>query len=141
VKYGEAAKAAPAPLEQTNTAAASATAPATAAARPGATPGKAKAKPKAPIKLLKGVTTSRRAGVITSDVRVTAGAGVMSIRATLLDDGVEVARAAKLLRGKAGVRLHLRELRTVSVGTYDLRLTLTDRKGKRHVSSRRVTLR
>jgi hypothetical protein len=153
VRLATAQQEAPEPLAHTNTTASQPPAPAgapaggPAAAAPPAVAvtkttraAKAKAK-KAPPKLLHGVTVARRGGEITSDVRVAAHQGVMSVRATLLRDGVEHARAARLLRGKAGVRLHLRQLRATPAGHYDLRVTVTDRKGRRTVTTHRVTLR
>jgi hypothetical protein len=137
VRLATAQQEAPAPLEHTNTAAA---APAVPSVKVTKTTKAAKAKAK-PLKLLQGVTIARRGGEITTDVRVVAHQGVMSVRATLLRDGVEHARAARLLRGKAGVRLHLRQLRATPPGHYDLRTTVTDRRGRRTVTVRRVTLR
>lgn len=131
----------PEPMAHTNAEAA-----APAAAAPGSAPAAPAVKvtkaPKAkPLKLLRGVTLARRGGGITADVRVAAHQGVMSVRATLLRDGLEHARAARMLRGKAGVRLHLRTLRATPAGHYDLRVTVTDRRGRRTVTTRRVTLR
>jgi hypothetical protein len=141
VRLATARQEAPAPLEHTNTAtAAPAATPPAPSVKVTKTTKAAKAKAK-PLKLLQGVTIARRGGEITTDVRVAAHQGVMSVRATLLRDGVEHARAARLLRGKAGVRLHLRELRATPPGRYDLRMTVTDRRGKRTVTVRRVTLR
>jgi hypothetical protein len=117
----------------------------TAAAQPAAT-GKVSArrttvKPK-PKPLIQHAGLARRGGVLACDVRVAPHRGVISVRATLLRrDGMPVARAARLVRGKVALRLNLRELLAVRPGEYDLRLTVTDVQGKRHVSVRRVTVR
>ncbi|MCU1677347.1 MAG: hypothetical protein JWM93_2105 [Frankiales bacterium] len=148
VRLASAANQAPEPMERTNTAA---TAPAVAGAA-GATSSaetaakakakaKGKAKTKKPVKLLQAAYVARRGGALTCDVRLAPGRGVISVRGTLLRDGVEVARAARMVRGRAGVRLNLREMAPVAAGGYDLRVTVTDRGGKRHVSTRRVTVR
>lgn len=135
VRVASAVGEAPQPMERSN--AAATVAPAAAAAT-GGDPGK---KAKAKIKLVQSARVVRRGDVLTSDVRVAAGRGIVSVRATLLRDGVEYARAGRLLRGRVGVRLTLRELRVTAPGTYDLRVTVTDRHGKRTKSLRSVTVR
>lgn len=137
VRLATASEQAPAPLAHTN--AAVATAPAAAAAP--ARSGRAGTQAHRPVKLVRSAGLARRAGILTCDVRVAPHHGLVSARATLLRDGVEYARAARLLRGKAGVRLNMRELRKVPAGEYDLRVTVTDVRGRRTVTTRRATVR
>jgi hypothetical protein len=70
-----------------------------------------------------------------------AGTGLVSVRAELLRDGVEHARAARRLKGRAGIRLHLREVLPTPLGSgYRLKIIVTGRHGRRTSSTRRVTV-
>jgi hypothetical protein len=97
------------------------------------------AKPRA--RLVELATVARRAGILTADVRVAAEAGIVSVRATLFHGRVEYARAGRLLRGRRGLRLSLRELRPVAAGDYVLHVTTTDHQGRHVLTEKRVTLR
>jgi hypothetical protein len=142
-----AARRAPAPLALPAAAspAALATAPVAptpAAAAPArATPGAARTKPAASPRPADSATVARRGGILTADLRVAGVTPVVSVRASLTRGPVEYARAGRLLRGHLALRLPLRELRPVTPGTYELRLTWTEGSGRRVVTHRRVTLR
>ena len=84
---------------------------------------KTRAGPGAHVPPVEFATMARRGGVLTADVRVAATAGIVSVRATLFDGRVEYARAGRLLRGRRGLRLNLRELRPVTPGDYVLHVT------------------
>jgi hypothetical protein len=99
----------------------------------------AKTKPHGPLVELAAV--ARRAGVLSADVRVSATAGVVSVRTTLFHGTVEYARAGRLLRGRRALRLPLRELRTVGAGDYMLHVTTTDHRGRHVLTEKRVTVR
>jgi hypothetical protein len=144
VRLASAQQDAPEPLSISNDAVAAAppvpvtvTVPAASAT----TKAKAKAKPKKRAKLVQSATISRRGGVLTADIRIAAGRGSVSVRAALMRDDVEYARAGRLLRGRHGIRLNLRELRRTPAGAYELRVVVTDQHGKRTQTTRRVTLR
>jgi hypothetical protein len=146
VRLASALQNAPEPMALSNAVAA---APPVAARASPATPGagatvpataKAGAKPK-PAKLVQSALLSRRGGELTVDVRVAAGRGLVSVRAILLRDGVEHARAARRLKGRAGIRLHLREVLPTPLGSgYQLKIVVTDRHGRRTSSTRHVTV-
>ncbi len=137
-----AARRAPGPLAVP----AAAPAPLPAAALPPA-PGDApsapapRAKPAASPGPADSATVARRGGILTADLRLAGGTPVVSVRASLTRGPVEYARAGRLLRGHLALRLPLRELRPVTPGTYELRLTWTEGSGRRVVTHRRVTLR
>ena len=146
VRLAVALQDAPEPMQETNRAAAQA--PAAAAPAPAAVAGITATAPasaqrtqkKKAVKLVQSAHLARRGGLLTVDVRVASGRGLVSVRATLLHDGVEHARAARRLKGRVGVRLNLREVQHTPPGGYSLRITVTDRNGKRTSSLRRVTV-
>jgi hypothetical protein len=151
VRLASAMQEAPEPMAAVNAAAAAAPSPADAgvpAGTPSTPAATATATAKAatpaakqpPAKLVQSALLTRRGGELTVDVRVAAGRGLISVRAVLLRDGFEHARAARRLKGKVGVRLHLREVRRTAAGAYDLRIIVTDRNGKRTRTVRRVTV-
>jgi hypothetical protein len=86
-------------------------------------------------------TVAERGGELTADVRVPPEQGIVSVRGRLLRDGVEYARAGRLLRGRHGIRLVLRRLRRVAPGVYVLHVTTRDVRGRRRTTRRRVTIR
>ncbi len=129
-----AARQAPAPL------AVPAAGAAPAAVTP-ASPGPTRAKPASRPHLTDTATVARRGGILTADLRVADGTPVVSVRASLTRGAVEYARAGRLLRGHAAIRLPLRERRPVTPGTYELRLTWTEGSGRQVATHRRVTLR
>lgn len=144
VSLGAAAKLAPSPLADSNTAGV------VAVAAPASTPGaSASASASAPAatavaateRLVESATIARRGGVMTVDVRVGRGRGIVSVRATLFRGRVEYARAGRLLGGHLGTRLHLREVRPVAPGHYDLHITTTDHRGRHVLTEKRVVLR
>ena len=94
-----------------------------------------------PAKLVQSALLARRGGELTVDVRVARGRELVSVRAVLLRDDVEHARAARRLKGRVGIRLHLREVRRTPLGDYRLKIIVTDRHGKRTSTTRRVTVR
>ena len=100
----------------------------------------ARSRRRKPAKLVQSALLARRGGELTVDVRVARGRGLVSVRAVLLRDGVEHARAARRLKGRAGIRLHLREVRPTPLGDYRLKIIVTDRHGKRTSTTRRVTV-
>ena len=144
VRLAGALQDAPEPMALSN---AAAVAPAAAAVSPAA-PGmgtKAPATAKAgakhkPAKLVQSALLARRGGELTVDVRVARGRGLVSVRAVLLGDDVEHARAARRLKGRVGIRLHLREVRRTPPGAYRLTIVVTDRHGKRTSTTRCVTV-
>jgi hypothetical protein len=154
VPVAEAAETAPEPMAQTNDPARPAeTAPVAAAVPVSAADGtdavafepdekaKESKKPKktAPRKVL-AATLARRGGVLSADIRVARGQGIVSVRASLLRDGVVLASAGRRLKGRFGVRVPLPTRRRVPRGDYTLRITTTDRRGRRATTRRRVTL-
>jgi hypothetical protein len=151
VRLAGALQDAPEPMAHSNAVAAGAPAAAKAVspATPGAaqqTPatakaGAAKPKPKQPATLVQSALLARRGGELTVDVRVAHGRGLVSVRGELLRDGVEHARAARRLKGRAGIRLHLREVLPTPLGSgYKLKIIVTDRHGRRTSSTRHVTV-
>ena len=141
VRLASAIQEAPRPLELVNSVApeaAIAAAPVVAGA-PAATPA-VKSTTKKPkhkrVRLVRSATLARRGGILTADVRVAGGHGLVSVRVALVRDGVEHARAARRLKGRLGVRLDLREVLSTPPGDYTLRVTVTDRDRKRTVSRR-----
>jgi hypothetical protein len=148
VRLASALQDAPEPMALSNAVAAGAPAAAAAAVSPAAPGAKVPAttKPSAtpklkPAKLVQSALLSRRGGELTVDVRVAHGRGLVSVRAVLLRDDVEHARAARRLKGRVGIRLHLREVRATPLGDYRLKIIVTDRHGKRTSTTRRVTVR
>ena len=146
VRLASAIQEAPRPLELVNSVApeaAIAAAPVVAGA-PAATPA-VKSTTKKPkhkrVRLVRSATLARRGGILTADVRVAGGHGLVSVRVALVRDGVEHARAARRLKGRLGVRLDLREVLSTPPGDYTLRVTVTDRDRKRTVSRHRATVR
>ncbi len=102
---------------------------------------KTRAGPGAHVPPVEFATMARRGGVLTAEVRVAATAGIVSVRATLFDGRVEYARAGRLLRGRRGLRLNLRELRPVTPGDYVLHVTTSDHRGRHVLTEKRVTVR
>jgi hypothetical protein len=147
VRLASAIEEAPRPLELVNSVApeaAIAAAPVVAGAPAAAPAVKSTATKKSSPKrarLVRSATLARRGGILTADVRVAGGHGLVSVRVALLRDGVEHARAARRLKGRLGVRLDLREVLATPPGEYTLRVTVTDRDRKRTASRHRVTVR
>jgi hypothetical protein len=149
VRLASAVQDAPEPMALSNAVPASAAAAAVSPAAPAAakttaapaTAGAAKPTPKQPAKLVQSALLARRGGELTVDVRVAAGKGLVSVRAELLRDGVEHARDARRLKGRVGIRLHLREVLPTPLGSgYRRKIIVTDRHGRRTSSTRRVTV-
>jgi hypothetical protein len=148
VRLASAIQDAPQPLELVNSVApeaaiAAAVEPVVAgapAAEPAVKSTAKKPKPKR-ARLVRSATLARRGGILTADVRVAGGHGLVSVRVALLRDGAEHARASRRLKGRLGVRLDLREVLATPPGEYTLRVTVTDRDRKRTVSRHRVTVR
>jgi hypothetical protein len=142
VSLGAAEQQAPAPLAHSNSSAGGAAVPVTAAGAPAkASASKPKPKPAAKPRPLQSATVARRGGVLTADVRVAAGEGIVSVRASLLRDGLECARAGRLLHKRLAVRLNLRELTPVTPGAYELQVTTHDHTGRRVTGRRPVIIR
>jgi len=141
VRLASALADAPEPMALSNAAPAAAAvhpaAPSAGAKAPATTKAGAKRKP---AKLVQSALLARRGGELTVDVRVASGRGLVSVRAVLLRDDVEHARAARRLKGRVGIRLHLREVRRTPLGDYRLKIIVTDRHGKRTSTTRRVTV-
>ncbi len=157
VPVDEAAETAPEPMAQTNEPGRPADAAPTAAAvvpvtaadgmqavahesGDGTTEQKKKKKKKAAPRKVLAATVARRGGVLSADIRVARGQGIVSVRASLLRDGVVLGSAGRRLKGRFGVRVPLPTRRTVPRGDYTLRVTTTDRQGRRATTRRRVTL-
>jgi hypothetical protein len=124
---------APLPLELSNAAAAPTAPPTPPVAHPAGKP--------AAIPLVTTTGVARRGKKLTADVRVARGHDIVAVRATLIRGGVRYATGSIRLRGRAGVRLTLRRTHRVAAGTYELRLTTTDGRGRHVVSTVHVVVR
>jgi hypothetical protein len=133
VAIASAQQAAPQPLAQSNAAPVAAGAPSAAALGPARTVGAAH--------LVTAASVARRGTSLTADVHVARGHEIVAVSVTLSRGAVRYARAESRLHGRVAIRLTLRRLRAVTAGAYELAVTTTDRRGRRVVERRRVTVR
>ena len=141
VSIGAADVVAPEPLELSNGPVGRAEVPPAAVTVAGAGAGGAGHTSKPKPKLVEFASVARRGHILAVDVRVARGHGIVAVSVSLVRNGSVYGRASGRLRGRRGLRLNLRRLRKARAGHYQLRVTTTDNRGRRTLSTSSVTLR